>query len=230
MAYVRMDKDLADDWRVLALVDALLEEWISIGVAPQNRVFFRGAACNAVIGGIYRLWRYADTHLRRYDRLNLALHGVAEVTLLPVGVLRKFPPDWLIEREDGTVELPGYTAKNALIDKDNRREKTRERVRRWRERQREQLSAKNGHSGNALKRYEPITTGTGTGPGTGTGTTVTGTGPGPALQSRENPAPPGGERASAEGRRARRETPPEEIERRRRDAAAIADRLAAAKP
>jgi hypothetical protein len=176
--HVRMDKDLVDDWRVLSLADVLLDEWLSASLIPGDSKALRDAACNAVLGGIYRLWRYADTHLRRYDRLNLALHGVAQVTLLPEAVLSKFPKEWLVDHRDGTVELPGYTAKNALIDKDNRREKTRERVKRWRQRKKEAGAEKWQKNGNAAERYEDVTTGSGPGPGTGTGPSGTGTGPG----------------------------------------------------
>lgn len=247
--YIRMDKDLEDDPRVLRLADLLAAE---SGID-------RALARNAVIGGLYRLWRYGDTHLGRYNRFKSPLHGaarIAEVTALPLEVLRQFPPEWFREHADGTVELPEYAAKNNLIDRDLRREKGRERVRRFRARQRESAQNGNGTAGvtrEALHRYPSVTTGTGTGPGTGTETSETGTGPVDRSDSLASPASPlarreplnldpapcepstpqGWERGAAAAREAARgkPTPPDEIERRRQAAASFAERHGAeAKP
>lgn len=209
--YIQLDKDLEDDERVLELTDLLLDEWEEQGVAAELREQLRDSAGNAVLGGLYKLWRYADTHLKRYDRLNLALHGVARVTGFSVTLLSNFPESWLVVHDDGTIELPGYSDKNALITKDNRREKTRDRVRRWRQRQR---NPQPSESNALLKRA-------------GNTEIVTGAlppGPGPGPYPNPDPPRPGsevrnpevsagghasaGELASApDGRLARRVTP-----------------------
>src|SRR5579863_674913 len=149
--YIRLDKDLQDDPRVLVLADGMVEEWQALIGFKVDRESARwsawhASACNAVVGGLYRLWRYADSHLVRGDTLKLALPGLSVVTGLSVTTLRRFPRDWLRERPDGTVELPDYIAKNALIDKDLRREKNRERVRKHRRKHRAAAEAERNAS------------------------------------------------------------------------------------
>ena len=202
--HIRLDKDLLDDPRILELTEKLAAIMRSGGVEDR---LIDAIACNAVIGGCYRLWRHADTHLRRYDRLNTALHGYArleDVTGIPSSLLMQFPPDWLKDHGDGTFELPGYAAKNALVDKDERREKTRARVRRWRTKQR--AAAKNGNAeksvtDEALHRYKSVSTGPGSGPGPGTGPTGPGPGTEPGGNGAVAPADPAGQRARPEEER-----------------------------
>lgn len=172
MAYVRFDKDLADDWRIYALAAELLKHW-QAGMSETLRDEFRTAACNAVIGGLFKLWSYADTHIRQKNVLHVTLETLADITNLPVTVLRKFPTDWLKDNGSAGVQLPGYSEKNCLIDKDIRREKTRQRVEKWRQRKaKEKRNAGNSVTGG----NGGVTTGTGPGTGPGTGTTVPGTG------------------------------------------------------
>lgn len=199
--YIRMDKDLEDDPRVLALADRIaqeLKQLVELATDRDLESAIRGLSRNAALGALYRLWRYGDTHLGRHNRLKGALHGgarISEVTALPAGVLREFPVEWLRVHEDGTVELPDYAAKNALIDRDMRREKTRERVRKHRAKKRGE-PVDNAARGNgpervtseALQRSLSVTTGTGT--GTGTGPVPTGTGTVPASASPPGPRAP----------------------------------------
>lgn len=227
--YIRMDKDLEDDPRVTELGELLAKQLMAL---PREQLaeIIEQIGCDAVLGGLFKLWRHGDTHLRRHDRLGIASHRLAHVTGLPASLIAKFPLDWLRIHPDGAVELPGYSAKNALIDKDERRAKGRERTRRYREKKR--LESKSGDAENgvtppASHRHNGVTTGTGPGTGPGTVPTVPGTGTGPGAKTRENPAPARGELASAPVRLARRETPVEEIERRRREATDIAAREAA---
>lgn len=210
--YIRMDKDLDDDPRVLALADRIaaeLKQLIEVASDADLQTVIRDLAGNAALGSLFKLWRYGDTHLGRHNRLKGALHGAAlisKVTALPAGVLRDFPGDWLRMHEDGSVELPDYSAKNNLIDRDLRREKTRERVRRFRERQRENMGKRNGANSvthEALQRDASVTTGTGTGTGPGTGTTVPGPDPSAPLAD------------AARGRLAARDVHPLDDDRRR---------------
>jgi len=172
--YIRMDKDLEDDPRVGDLGDFLAD---SVGID-------KGLARDAVMGGLYRLWRHGDTHLGRHNRLKGASHGLArisEVTALPVSLLERFPTEWLRVHEDGSVELPDYAAKNALIDRDVRRANGRERTQRWREKKhRALLTGDTSHrvTTETSQRHQTVTTGTGTGTGTETGPSVTETGTG----------------------------------------------------
>lgn len=196
--HVPMDKDLEDDPRVLALIDVVLEHWASIGVpkalcdVEEPLCPMRPYACDAVLGALFRLWRHADTHLESHNRESVTLRRLAGVTGLPVTVLKKFPRAWLIDHGGEAVELPSYTAKNALITKDHRRENSRRRTARWRKRKREERDASQGVTGDASQRHDRVTTGTGSGSGTETGTTIPG------------PGPQAGSLASALGRLARR--------------------------
>jgi len=199
--HIRMDKDLEDDPRVLKLADAFLESWAEqLGLPTPAAEHLRGAACNAALGALFRLWRLGDTHLRRHDRLDIALPRLARLLGCNASLLSQFPGDWLRIHPDGSIELPGYAAKNALIDKDQRREKTRERVRRWRERKRAGVTASPGVTSEALQRHQSVTTGTGTGTGPGTGPSGTGTGG----ESAPAQAEPAGSLARATGRLASR--------------------------
>lgn len=190
--YIKLDKDLPDDPRVIALTKVVADE-LTQGNESYSNDDFEGIACNAVLGGLYRLWRYADTHLGRYDRVTLALHDVAAVTGFSVTTLRQFPPSWLVDRGEEGVELPGYTSKNALIVKDTRREQTRERVRKWRERQR----SESGRNGNADVTHDSVTKTLppGPGPGPGPGPRPPRPGPGPEAAS---PAPHAAAAAAAD--------------------------------
>jgi hypothetical protein len=173
--YIRMDKDLEDDPRI----DELAERLADLVAIPKP------LACDAVIGGLYRLWRYGDTHLGRHNRLKGVSRGLArigEVTALPLSLLQVFPREWLQVHPDGSIELPDYSAKNALINRDVRRANGRERTRRWREKR--SSPSVNGDASHdvtptASPRHQSVTTGTGTGTGTGTETTETGSGTAP---------------------------------------------------
>jgi hypothetical protein len=162
--YVQMDKDLEDDPRVTTLTDCLIDHWLSLGVPEALKDSMRAQARDASLGALYRLWRHADTHLKSHNRLQAPLHHVAEVTGLPVTVLRHFPSQWLIVHDDDIVELPNYSSKNALLNKDERRESGRERTARWRQRQREKRDAEKSVTGDASQRHASVTTGTGPGP------------------------------------------------------------------
>jgi len=185
-----MDKDLEDDPRVDDLAKELARELPAIVqramALPETQrcEVLEGLACDAVLGGLYRLWRYGDTYLGRHDRLKGASRSTArieEVTALPASLLNAFPPEWLKVHDDGSVELPGYSAKNALINRDARRERGRERTRRYRERKRKESvngDASHAVTGEASQRHKSVTTGTGTGTGTGTEPSGTGSGTG----------------------------------------------------
>jgi hypothetical protein len=160
--YVAMDKDLDDDGRTLALRDDILEHLVSLGVPAILKDALRPFAHEAALGALYKLWRHGDTHLRhsvtgdvtgdaalRLNRVTIALRHLAEVTGLPVTLLRRLPSQWLIEHDDGTVELPGYSTKNTLQDKDERREKRNARQARYRARKKAQRDAPSDVTGDA---------------------------------------------------------------------------------
>lgn len=169
--YIKLDKDIEDDPRVFDLAEALFEHWISKVELVGDHADLRAGATLAIIGGLVTLWRYADTHIDRNDTLRARYTTLAAVTRLPLQILRRFPSEWLVENGDGTVTLPGYTDKNALLDKESRREKTRKRVADWRRKQRQKNGNADVTRSNKPKHNNGVTTGT----GTGTTRTETGT-------------------------------------------------------
>jgi hypothetical protein len=234
--YIRMDKDLEDDPRVDDLAKALGRLLPDL-IRDASPKLLEELGRVTVLGGLYRLWRYGDTYLGRHDRLKGASRSfarIAEVTALPVSLLELFPSEWLKVHADGSVELPGYSSKNALVNRDERRESGRKRTARWRERKRTQQvngDASHAVTGEASQRHKSVTTGTGSGTGTGTVPSETGTGTGP-VENREPQTPPRAPLARLAAPLAARagpvETDRDEIERRRQAAAAIAARCAAA--
>ena len=161
--YVQMDKDLEDDPRVTAMTDRLMEHCLKLGVPEELGAVLRPLMRDASLGSLYRLWRHADTHLKSHNRLQASSHHLAEVTGLPVTVLRHLPSQWLIVHDGDTVELPNYSTKNALLNKDERRASGRERTARWRERQRAKRGVTGDTSGDTSQRHNSVTTGTGPG-------------------------------------------------------------------
>jgi hypothetical protein len=161
--YVQMDKDLEDDPRVTALTDRLMEYCLKLGISEELVGVLRPLMRDASLGSLYRLWRHADTHLKSHNRLQASSQHVAEVTGLPVTLLRYFPSQWLVVHDDGAVELPNYSTKNALLNKDERRASGRERTARWREKQRALRDASGDMFGDASQRHTSVTTGTGPG-------------------------------------------------------------------
>lgn len=142
MAYIRIDKDMASDPRLLTLAHEIADAVvITSGAITLEKSVTRNAVCNALLGSLVTLWCYADTHIRNDNTLPIGIDVLADVIGLPVEWLKKFPPEWLVVTPGGVVELPGYCDKNGLISKEKRREQTRERVRRYRD--------KNAASGNA---------------------------------------------------------------------------------
>lgn len=161
--YVQMDKDLEDDPRVTALTDRLMEYCLKLGISEELAGVLRPLMRDASLGSLYRLWRHADTHLKSHNRLQASSQHVAEVTGLPVTLLRHFPSQWLVVHDDGAVELPNYSTKNALLNKDERRASGRERTARWRANQRAKRDVGGDGVGDASQRHTSVTTGTGPG-------------------------------------------------------------------
>lgn len=151
--YIPMDKDLAMDSRVLALADALAQQFPQLD-PTQVRQLMR----DTVLGGLFRLWSHCDVYLRN-DCLKCSVTTISEVTGLPASLLEKFPPEWLHIVDENTVAIPDYSVKNNLIDREKRRRQTRERVRRWRARRRANGNASRESIGNVGERHSGVTTG-----------------------------------------------------------------------
>jgi uncharacterized phage protein (TIGR02220 family) len=161
VAWIKFDKDLVDDPRVLRAADALLErytvsiertkgEGFSVGTdlteAEASRLWR-----NAVTGALVTLWVYADTHILDGDELRLSFDAIDRMVGIE-GFCSLLGPEWIEETNYGcTVRLPGYCAKNGLLSKEKRRADNAERQRRYRERHN---AERNGVTSNDVTRLD----------------------------------------------------------------------------
>jgi hypothetical protein len=236
--FITMDKDLEEDPRIDDLGHALYEimggryreedEAADDGDASQRRPADErlfGVCRDAVLGGLYKLWRHGDAFLGRHNRLKGVSHGaarIAKIMSLPLSLVRLVPAEWLKIHPDGSVELPDYAEKNRLHNRDIRRSNGRERTAKWRANRRAEKSngdASHGVTSEGEKRHGDAPTGTGT--GTNPDRTIqTGLGVGGGAQL-----------ASAQGRLAGRKDPeraPKVHRKSERELEADAHKLAAA--
>ncbi len=147
-AFITLDKDLGDDPRTLALAehyaDMLLRRLATLGISLPDRNAsrdeydsLRGAlrdiSRNAVVGVLFNLWRYADTHIDHNNMLPLSLGMLAGFCRADVSFLEHLPPTWLLVDSENSVTLPDYANKNWLITRDVRRNQGRERQQRYRD-------------------------------------------------------------------------------------------------
>jgi hypothetical protein len=149
--WIKLDKDVLDDPRVIGMAVKLTELY-SFGrpAAPLEGSSLLKFACNAVTGALVTLWRYADEHITDADALpNLPLKALDALVGLE-GFCALMPPEWLVEGHDGCVVLPGYCEKNSLITKRKRAVKSNARVRRWRASRNAQSNAKGNGAGNVV--------------------------------------------------------------------------------
>lgn len=249
--YIKLDKDTEADPRLLELADRLmgyldieLADGAQADIAQDSDVLLTGFSetdarallCNAMLGGLVRLWTYADMRVRNDDTLPLSRTALAQVMRLPDWIVHLFPADWLVDRpEIGGVELPGYTAKNGITGHEERREDKELKRVKWRDdkrRQRLKRRADNGVHRPPKKSTLSTYVSEACPPDTGTGPVPVRPLPGPAAGAREHPALSRAPLARADGPLAARHTSEDEderqqrIERNRRQAAEIADRTA----
>lgn len=142
MAWIKFDKDLVDDPRILTAAEALAERYtVSIetstgeGFAIGTDLHVRDSVTllrNAVTGALVTLWVYADTHIRDGDVLPISMDSIDRMVGID-GFCQLLGPDWVKETNYGVFTiLPGYCAKNGLQSKEKRRSENAERQRRYR--------------------------------------------------------------------------------------------------
>ena len=187
MAYTRADKDLPDDPRLMeaaeqlyVLIDVSLAERTASELSTEFdcEVDFsssdaRELMCNAMLGGLVRLWTYADTYIRSDNLLPLSPGQLARVMRLPQWCVRLYPADWIeIDEDDCRVVLPGFVEKNGIKPRDIRKEDRQLQRDKWKlqkQNQRRSKKAKNGADNGAdIKRTRRGQRG-GHAPSTGTG-------------------------------------------------------------
>lgn len=138
--WIKVDKDMVDDPRVLEIAEALRDECNLHVVRMKNRsgedlgvTQEVTALRNAVLGALVTLWRYAHEHIRDDDTLPIGLDALNAVVGIE-GFCELLPEDWLVIFDDGRIQLPGYCRKNNLIGKEKRAANNAARQAAWRAR------------------------------------------------------------------------------------------------
>ena len=150
MAWIKFDKDLIDDPRVLKAAGALAERYEVSVTRLSGNGFSTGSDLpaaevlsimrNAVTGALVTLWVYADTHIRDGDELRLSVPDIDMMVGID-GFCELVGPSWVEEtNHGGTVKLPGYCEKNGLLSREKRRTANAERQRRFREKHNEEVT------------------------------------------------------------------------------------------
>lgn len=105
--WIKLEKDLETDPRVRRMA-----RQISVTDVTHERINFANAVTQ-VIGALARLWIFADTHAREDDSIDVAPNELDELLGVP-GFCALMPNDWLRDRGDGTMELPGFQEHNGV--------------------------------------------------------------------------------------------------------------------
>lgn len=135
MAWIKFEKDLLTDPRVVRIARALQTQWVlDTQNEPNQGVEYGNAfalpAVTLVCGALIRIWSLADTHLDADDILPLGIAELDEIIGLPICEL--LPTDWLTVIDENTVKLPGFHEHNGTEAK--KKAVTQKRVARFRAR------------------------------------------------------------------------------------------------
>lgn len=104
--WIKVEKDLATDPRVLRMASRLRNADVTLGSRARL----------VIVGALVTLWWYADTHIREDDTLPVGADQINEL----VGVENfcdLMPADWLVIVDSNNVKLVDYTAHNGTTAK-----------------------------------------------------------------------------------------------------------------
>jgi hypothetical protein len=104
--WIKVEKDLANDPRVLRMASRLRNADVTLG--SRSKLL--------VIGALVTLWWYADTHISDDDVLPIGADQIDELVGL-TGFCEIMPSDWLEIIDANSVKLVGYFAHNGSIAK-----------------------------------------------------------------------------------------------------------------
>lgn len=146
MAWIKFEKDLLTDPRVLRIARGLSDRWTmsevicsAHGLEKRNDTAL--PAVTVVCGALVRLWSLADTHIDQNDVLPLGAEEIDDVLGIP-GFCSLMPDDWLITLDDHSVKLSHFHAHNGTIAK--KKAVTQKRVERFRRGNADELQQGNG--------------------------------------------------------------------------------------
>jgi hypothetical protein len=127
--WIKLEKGLREDRRVMRMVDALLARQTASVTSVTQMRFMERSAVTQVLGGLAQLWMFADSHIREDDTLDITPDEVDQLVGIE-GFTNLMPPDWLEVVEQDRIRLPGFQAHNGTDAK--KKALTAKRVRRHR--------------------------------------------------------------------------------------------------
>jgi hypothetical protein len=115
--WIKWEKDLKDDPRVLRMASRMRNAVVTHGDAMMvTEVFGDEMFVALALGGLGKLWGYADTHVRDDDTIELGIDDINKVVGIK-GFAQFLPEDWLQIIDPETVKLPGFHVHNGTIAK-----------------------------------------------------------------------------------------------------------------
>ena len=145
MAWIKFEKDLLTDPRVLRIARTLQARWKLYEVTAEGKGFEFGndaalPAVTLVCGALVRIWCLADTHIGDDNLLPLGYDEIDDVVGMP-GFCALVPSDWIVAVDANTVKLPEYHTHNGTEAK--KKAATAQRVAKFRSRNAEPLQHRN---------------------------------------------------------------------------------------
>lgn len=135
--WIKVEKDLPGSFRFKRLLNRWRETRNALVTRDERDV-------TLLVGAVTRFWMYVDSHIRPDNTCNGTFAEINELVGVPL-FAESMPEEWLIERTDDCVEVPGFYEKNGSYD--SRKTSNAERQRRFRERQK-QLAAGSQEGGS----------------------------------------------------------------------------------
>lgn len=146
MAWIKFEKDLLTDPRVLRMAKRLQEKYLLAEAEAWAANECNGYALPGVTlicGGLVRIWSLADTHVDSNDVLPLGFEELDKLIGIP-GFCELMPEDWIIKLDADSVKLPNFHAHNGTEAK--RKAVTQKRVAAFRGRNSKALPVRNARS------------------------------------------------------------------------------------
>lgn len=131
MAWIKFEKDLLTDPRVIRMAKTLQFRWEMVNDSQDVRNVDALPAVTLVCGALVRIWSLADTHVDNSDVLPLGIEELNDHIGIP-GFCELMPPDWLQPIDEHSVKLPDFHAHNGTEAK--RKAVTQKRVAAFRRR------------------------------------------------------------------------------------------------
>lgn len=104
--WIKVEKDLATDPRVLRMASRLRHVDVTLG--SRSRL--------VIVGALVTLWWYADTHIREDDTLPVGVDQINELVGID-GFCDLMPPEWFQVIDADSVKLVDYTVHNGTTAK-----------------------------------------------------------------------------------------------------------------